>query len=151
MIRMTKISIPKALKHKENQNQEWEIKRKNVSKNWEQSLVLSTQVAKEEIGDSVVHAALSVQSLQSCRLFATLQTVACQALLVHGILQTRMLEWVAVPSSRRFSWPTNRTRVSCVSLIAGEFFTHWAIWEAPIVHAIRKEKIGSPIYLVIFI
>ena len=37
----------------------------------------------------------------SCvQLFATLWTVARQAPLVHGILQARILEWVAVPSSR---------------------------------------------------
>ena len=34
------------------------------------------------------------------QLFATLWTVACQALLSMGILQARILEWVAVPSSR---------------------------------------------------
>ena len=31
---------------------------------------------------------------------------------VHGILQARILEWVAMPSSRESSWPRNRTRVS---------------------------------------
>ena len=41
-------------------------------------------------------------------------------LLSVGILQARMLEWVAMPSSRGFSQPRNRTRVSC---IAGRFFT----------------------------
>ena len=39
---------------------------------------------------------------------------------VHGILQTRILEWVAVPFSRGFSRPRDRTQVSC---IAGRFFT----------------------------
>ena len=34
---------------------------------------------------------------------------------VHGILQTRILEWVAVPSSRGSSWPRGRTHISCVS------------------------------------
>ena len=39
---------------------------------------------------------------------------------VHGILQTRILEWVAVPFSRGFSRPRDRTQVSC---IAGRFFS----------------------------
>ena len=39
---------------------------------------------------------------------------------VHGILQARILEWVAYPFSRRSSRPRNQTRVSC---IAGGFFT----------------------------
>ena len=43
---------------------------------------------------------------------------------VHGILQARILEWVAVPFSRGSSWPRDRTGVSC---IAGRFFTSWAI------------------------
>ena len=46
---------------------------------------------------------------------------------VHGILQARILEWVAYPFSRGFSRPRNWTRVSC---IAGGFFTNWATREA---------------------
>ena len=42
---------------------------------------------------------------------------------VHGILKVRILEWVAIPSSRRSSWPRDGTCVSCISCIAGEFFT----------------------------
>ena len=45
---------------------------------------------------------------------------------VHGILQARVLEWVAMPSSRASSWPRELTYVSCVPCIAGGFFTHWA-------------------------
>ena len=40
------------------------------------------------------------------------------------ILQARILEWVAFPSSRGSSQPRNQTHVS---QIAGEFFTNWAI------------------------
>ena len=39
---------------------------------------------------------------------------------VHGILQARVLEWVAFPFSRGSSQPRDRTQVSC---IAGGFFT----------------------------
>ena len=42
---------------------------------------------------------------------------------VHGILQARIWEWVAMPSSRGSSWPRDRTQVSWVSCIAGKFFT----------------------------
>ena len=42
---------------------------------------------------------------------------------VHGILQTRILQWVAIPFSRGSSQPRDRTRVSCM---AGRFFTFWA-------------------------
>ena len=46
---------------------------------------------------------------------------------VHGILQARILEWIAVPFSRGSSWPRDWTWVSCT---AGRFFTIWAIKEA---------------------
>ena len=46
---------------------------------------------------------------------------------VHGILQVRMLGWVAFPFSRGSSQPRDRTQVSC---IAGGLFTNRAIGEA---------------------
>ena len=39
---------------------------------------------------------------------------------VYGILQTRILEWVAIPFSRRSSRPRDQTQVSCNT---GRFFT----------------------------
>ena len=50
------------------------------------------------------------------------------ASLLHGILQARMLEWVAIPFSRGSSWPRDQIQVSC---IAGRFLTIWATREAP--------------------
>ena len=46
---------------------------------------------------------------------------------IHGILQTRILEWVAIPFSRGSSRPRDRT---WVSHLAGTFFTIWATTEA---------------------
>ena len=46
--------------------------------------------------------------------------VACQAPPSMGILQARILEWVAMPSSRGSSQPRDRIQVSH---IAGRFFT----------------------------
>ena len=46
---------------------------------------------------------------------------------VHGILQARILEWVAFLFSKGSSQPKDQTQVS---LIAGEFFTSWATREA---------------------
>ena len=45
---------------------------------------------------------------------------------VHGILQARILEWVAILFSRGSSLPRDQTHVSC---IAGRFFTIWATRE----------------------
>ena len=47
---------------------------------------------------------------------------------VHGILQARKLEWVAIDISRGSAWPRDRTQVSH---IADRFFTIWVIAEAP--------------------
>ena len=45
---------------------------------------------------------------------------------VHGILQARILEWVAISFSRGSSRPKDRTQVSC---IAGTCFNLWATRE----------------------
>ena len=47
--------------------------------------------------------------------------------MVHGILQARILKWVAVPFSRGSSQPKDQTQVSH---IAGGFFTSWATRES---------------------
>ena len=68
---------------------------------------------------------------------------------VHGILQARILEWVAIPFSSESSLPRNWTGVSC---IAGRFFTDWGIRESHIyvcvsicrytyVYIAQKEKL----------
>ena len=50
---------------------------------------------------------------------------------VHGILQARKLEWVAILFSRGSSKPRDQTWVSC---IAGKFFTIWATSEDPLLN-----------------
>ena len=54
---------------------------------------------------------------------------------VHGILQTRILEWVANPLSRWSSWPKDQTQISPT---VGRFFTIWATKVGP-----KKEKSSS--------
>ena len=49
---------------------------------------------------------------------------------VHGILQARILEWIAISSSRGSSWPRDRTHLSCASCISRQILYHWATWEA---------------------
>ena len=46
---------------------------------------------------------------------------------LHGTLQARILEWVAIPFSRVSSWPSDQT---CVSCMAGSFFTILSTREA---------------------
>ena len=63
-----------------------------------------------------------VLSLTHVQLFATTWTIH-----VHGILQARILEWVAVPFSGGSSQPRDWTQISH---IAGGFFTSCATREA---------------------
>ena len=45
---------------------------------------------------------------------------------VYGIFQARILEWVAVSSSRGSFQRRDCTQVSCVSCIGSRIFYHWA-------------------------
>ena len=52
---------------------------------------------------------VKVKSLSRVQLFATPWTVAYQAPVLHGILQARILEWVAISFSRGSSKPRDQT------------------------------------------
>ena len=58
------------------------------------------------------------------RLFLTLWTVTCQALLSMEFSR-QTLEWVAMPSSRVSSWPRDQTCISCL--------LHWQESSLPLV------------------
>ena len=58
--------------------------------------------------------------LQSCLTLCDFMDCSPPGSSVHGILQARILEWVAMPSSRGSSRPRDRT---CVSYVSG-------IWQA---------------------
>ena len=49
---------------------------------------------------------------------------------LHGIFQARILEWVAIPSSKGSSPPRDWTWVSCVSCTGSQILSHWTTWEA---------------------
>ena len=63
---------------------------------------------------------LRAKSLQSCPTLCDPMDCHPPGSSVHGILQTRKLEWVAMPSSRGSSQPRDQTQVS---RITGSFFT----------------------------
>ena len=62
----------------------------------------------------------SAQLLQSCPTLCDLRDSSLPSSSVHGILQARILKWVAMPSSRESSQPRDWTHISC---FAGRFFT----------------------------
>ena len=64
------------------------------------------------------------------RLFVTPWTVALPCSSVHGILQARILEWVAIPFSRVSSWPRDWTHISYISCLGRWILYHWGTREA---------------------
>ena len=67
------------------------------------------------------------KSLQSCPTLCNPMDCSPPGSSVYGILQARIREWVAMPSSKGSSQPRDQTQAS---LIAGRFFTDWATREA---------------------
>ena len=97
----------------------------SVTSKWKKILNPSYMTFSEHVlWVSVLCRALSLSHIW---LFATPWIVAQKAPLSIGILQARVLGWVAIPFSRESSWSRNQTGVSC---IAGRLFTIWATWEA---------------------
>ena len=68
---------------------------------------------------------LHAKTLSRVWLFATPMEQNLPGFSVHGILQARILEWIAIPSSRGSSPPRDQTHVSYISCI-----TTSTTWEA---------------------
>ena len=60
-------------------------------------------------------AAAAAKALQSCPALCDPMDCSPPGSSIHGILQSRILEWVAMPSSRGSSQPRDRTHISYVS------------------------------------
>ena len=69
----------------------------------------------------------SLQSLQLCLTPCDPMDCSPPGSSVHGTLQAKTLEWVAMPSCRGPAQPRGQSWVSCT---ADRFLTHLATWEA---------------------
>ena len=99
-------------------------------------LVVSTfwLLKNNTIIDFYMHAWIELMYAKSSRSCPTLCDPMDRSLpgsSVHGILQARILEWVAMPSARGFSWPRDWTCISHVSCTGRQFLTTSTTWEAP--------------------
>ena len=83
-------------------------RKQKVTENWDKDKGSRRRPSME-----CVHA----ESLQSCDPVNS----SPPGFSVHGILQARTLEWVAMPSSRESSQPRDRTRLSFGSCIIASF------------------------------
>ena len=77
---------------------------------------------------------LSAELLQSCLTLCKPMDCSPPGSSVHGILQARILEWVAMSFSRGSSQPRNQNFFSCIYYTTGRFFTFeplgkpWFTW-----------------------
>ena len=60
---------------------------------------------------------------------------------VHGFLQARILQWVAISFSRGSFWTRDGTWGSCVSCLGRRILYYCTIWEAPIVDKLNSPKL----------
>ena len=67
---------------------------------------------------------MRTKSLQSCLTLCDPMDHSPPSFSVHGILQARTLDWVAVPSSRGSSQPRDQTCISYVSCIGRQVLYH---------------------------
>ena len=67
---------------------------------------------------------VNAKLLQLCPTLCDPMDHSFQGSSVSGILQARILEWVAIPSSRGSSWPRDWTQVSCVSCLGRQVLYH---------------------------
>ena len=49
---------------------------------------------------------------------------------VHGISQARIVEWIAMSSSKRTHRPRDWTPISCISFTGRQILYLWTTWEA---------------------
>ena len=75
-----------------------------------------------------MHACVCAKSLQSCLTLCDPMDCSLPGSSVHGILQARILDWVAMPSSGDLPHPEIEP-VSLIPALAGCFFTTSATWE----------------------
>ena len=98
------------------------------------SLCISVyEISIDRLTDSFLFCVWSTGYMRMCsvtQLFLTLcYLMDCSppGFSFHGILQARILEWVALPSFKGSSWPRDQTHVSCVSCIDRWILNHWSL------------------------
>ena len=82
---------------------------------WPQIVLEKEKYQFAQIASSAVKRWLLYVCAKSCLTLSDPMDCSPPGSSVHGVLQARILEWVAISSSRGSSWPRNWTRVSYVS------------------------------------
>ena len=87
-------------------------------------ILFSTVVAQIYIPTSSVEGSLARSITQSCLTLCDLTDYSTPGSFVHGIFQARILERVAISSSRGSSQPRDQTPISASPTLACGFFTN---------------------------
>ena len=69
---------------------------------------------------------LQVVCAQSCPTLCDPLNCSLPGSSIRGILQARIMEWVAISFSRGSSWPRDSTCISCSTCIGNKILYHWA-------------------------
>ena len=85
------------------------------------------------------------QSPSCVQLFVAQWTIAHQTPLSLAFFRARILEWVAMPSSRGCSRPRDWTHDSCVSCVGRCILFHWSHWE--IIRLTDKMWLGGCVWI----
>ena len=110
---------------------------------WEERL-FSASLWEATGPGSVLWGHVYVLVIQSCPTLCDCLDCSPPCFSVHGILQARILEWIAIPFSRGSSWPRNGTPASCIK---GRFFTAQATREVPFALWISILPLSLPSFL----
>ena len=90
-----------------------------------------------------VYACVCAHLLQSRWTLCNLMDCGLLGSSVHGILQARILECIAMPSSKGSSWPRNWTRISYVSCIGRWVLYHWSHQEALYMPSVQFSSVAQ--------
>ena len=129
--------------NKDNNGEQWMLHQQEIA-----DILKTSKSSPENHLQQLGYVEVKWKSFSRVRLFTTPGTVACQAPQSMGILQARILEWVAIPFSRGSSELRDQTQVS--HNVNG-FFTIWATREVHIgsvnhfnvwvAHKLSKKKL----------
>ena len=84
------------------------------------------------VGGSVAKLCLTLWNCMDCRLSGSS---------VHGILQARILEWVAIPFSRGSSQPRDRTHISCIGRWIF-YLSHLVVWMRKTINSMHNKEVN---------
>ena len=88
----------------------------------------------------------SAKSLQSCLTLRNPTHSRPPGFPLHGILQVRILEWVAMPSSRGSFQSRDGTHIYCISCIVGGLFTTKLPGKPLVRNRVRNKVFGNIMY-----